>query len=201
MKRIVVTGTHGAGKTTLCYLLAAYFKQQQHNVKVLNETARQCPFPINEVANNNTELWIVHSQIVKELDAEAQHYDAIITDRCPMDPLVYWAERNPTCEEFYELEKTAMKWMEKYDAIFLVEPSSDTDSFAVDAVRATSIQYRNRIRDIFRVYVNKLPDAIKEKLYVIQSDDIFGDFRLPEKIHPIAATVSGEKIAEECALT
>ncbi|MBT7263981.1 MAG: ATP-binding protein, partial [Waddliaceae bacterium] len=158
MKRIVVTGTHGAGKTTLCYLLAAYFKQQQHNVKVLNETARQCPFPINEVANNNTELWIVHSQIVKELDAEAQHYDAIITDRCPMDPLVYWAERNPTCEEFYELEKTAMKWMEKYDAIFLVEPSSDTDSFAVDAVRATSIQYRNRIRDIFRVYVNKLPD-------------------------------------------
>ena len=195
MKRIVVTGTHGAGKTTLCYLLAAYFKQQQHNVKVLNETARQCPFPINEIANNNTELWIVHSQIVKELDAEAQHYDAFITDRCPLDPLVYWAERNPKCEEFYELENTVLKWLVRYDTIFLVEPSSDTDSFAIDAVRATSIQYRNRIRDIFRIYVDKLPDTVKDKLHIIQSNDIFGGFKLPEIIQPLAANIGAGAVA------
>ena len=65
--------------------------------------------------------------------------------------------------------------MDNYDVIFLVEPSSDTDHFAVDAVRATSIEYRNRIRDYFRIYVDMLSNAAKEKLIVLNSDDIFGE--------------------------
>ncbi|MGM0440054.1 MAG: AAA family ATPase [Chlamydiota bacterium] len=186
MKRIVTMGTHGAGKTTLCYLLAAYLKQQQYNVKVINETVRQCPFPINEEADNNTELWVVHTQIVKELEAEAQGYDAIVSDRGVIDPIVYWAERNPVGEDFAILEATAIKWMDKYDAIFLVEPSSDTDPLAIDAVRATSIEYRNRIRDIFRSYVDSLPANVKAKLHIIKSDEIFSDYHLPDKIVDIA---------------
>ena len=84
-------------------------------------------------------------------------------------------------------------WIEEYGAIFLVEPSSDTDRFAVDAVRATSIEYRNRIRDIFRVYVEKLSDTAKGKLIVLESDDIFGDFKLPGKIDEVAGRICEER--------
>jgi len=189
-------GSHGVGKTTLCYQLAAYLKQQQYNVKVINETVRQCPFPINEDANNNTELWIIHTQIVRELEAEAQGYDAIVADRGALDGIVYWAERNPPDENFEILETTALKWMDKYDAIFLVEPSSDTDHFAVDAVRATSIEYRNRIRDLFRLYVEKLSEVAREKLYIIKSDDIFGDFKLPKKIDEVTKKVCSERFSD-----
>ena len=194
MQRIVVMGTHGAGKTTLCYQLAAYLKQQQYNVKVINETVRQCPFPINEDADNNTEMWVIHKHIVEELDAKAEGYDAIVSDRGVLDGIAYWAERNPTCKDFKLLEKTSLQWMDKYDAIFLVEPSSDTDIFAVDAVRATSIEYRNRIRDLFRIYIKKLSQHAQNRIIKVNSDDIFKGFQLPEKINKVMDDAYEKKI-------
>ncbi|MBT7461465.1 MAG: hypothetical protein HN685_02135, partial [Waddliaceae bacterium] len=56
MKRIAVFGTHGAAKTSLVYKLAAHFKMANKNVKVIHETARQCPFPINQGAIYKTTL-------------------------------------------------------------------------------------------------------------------------------------------------
>jgi len=174
MKKIAVTGTHGSGKTTLCHQVCALLKEKQINTTVIEEKARSCPFPINEAATTDTEVWMIHTQIRAELEAKAKKYQAAVIDRCALDAIVYWHDRNTPHPYFDLLQRAAMQWVAtEYDMIVLVEPSSDTDEFAVDAVRDSGIDYRNRIRDCFRDYIDMFEDFTKDRIVYIKSDDIF----------------------------
>jgi nicotinamide riboside kinase len=174
MKKIVVTGTHGAGKTTLAHQICVTLKERNVNATIIEEKARSCPFPINEGASTNTEIWMVHSQIRAELQAKAEKYEAAVIDRCSLDAIIYWDDREGSHAYFDKLKKAAIQWVSnEYDMIILVEPSSDTDNFAVDAVRDSGIDYRNRIRDLFRIYINSLPKEVQDKVITIASNDVF----------------------------
>lgn len=180
MKKIAITGTHGVGKTTLAHQICVTLKERNINATVIEEKARSCPFPINEAATTDTEIWMVHTQIRAELHAKAQKYDAAVIDRCSIDAIVYWQDRNTPHTYFEMLKAAALQWVQtEYDILILVEPSSDTDTYAIDAVRDSSIHYRNRIRDLFRVYINSLPENSQKHLVKIESDEIFtrhGDY-------------------------
>lgn len=174
MKKIALSGTHGVGKTTLAHQICIALKELQVNSTVIEEKARSCPFPINEKATVDTEIWMVHTQIRSELEAKAKRYEAAIIDRCSLDAIVYWYDRNVPNLYFESLQRAALQWLEmEYDLLILVEPSSDTDPFAVDAVRDSSIEYRNRIRDLFREYISRLSESFKERVMVVESDEIF----------------------------
>ena len=45
--KVALIGTHGVGKTTLCYELAARLKRRDVEVELVREVARRCPLPIN----------------------------------------------------------------------------------------------------------------------------------------------------------
>ena len=45
--KIAFIGTHGVGKTTLCFELAALLKKRDRVVEMVREVARFCPLPIN----------------------------------------------------------------------------------------------------------------------------------------------------------
>ena len=45
--KVAFIGTHGVGKTTLCYDLAAALKKRDLTVELVREVARECPLPIN----------------------------------------------------------------------------------------------------------------------------------------------------------
>jgi hypothetical protein len=95
-------------------------------------------------------------------------------DRCSLDAIVYWKDRNCPHVYFELLEAAALQWVyTQYDIIVLVEPSSDTDQYAVDAVRGSSIAYRNRIRDLFRSYIYSFPESTSDKIVRVESDDVF----------------------------
>lgn len=174
MKKIAITGTHGVGKTTLAHQICVALKEEGFNVAIVEEKARSCPFPINEQASTDTEIWMVHSQIRAELDAKAKKYDAAVIDRCSLDAIVYWHDRNTPHEYFEMLAQAAMQWVQtQYDVLVWLEPSSDTDEFAVDAVRDSSIIYRNRIRDRFRDYIERLPEKCHERIVRVESNDVF----------------------------
>jgi len=174
MKKIAVTGTHGVGKTTLTHQLCVALKENNFNATIVEEKARSCPFPINEAATTDTEIWMVHTQIRAELQAKARKYEVAVIDRCSLDAIVYWQDRNTPHPYFEKLRDAALQWVEsEYDLLILVEPSSDTDTFAVDAVRDSSIIYRNRIRDVFREYMHVLPEYCKERLIRIEANEIF----------------------------
>src|SRR6187402_3717402 len=94
-KLIAITGTHGTGKTTLSFQLAAEYKKLGANVKVIQEVARCCPFPLNEHMTRETALWIYHEHSKKELEACRDH-DVVICDRTKFDSFVYAEAMNIT---------------------------------------------------------------------------------------------------------
>jgi len=71
--KIAFIGTHGVGKTTLCYGLAARLKRRDVGVEVVHEVARRCPLPINEETSVAAQSWILHTQIAEELVAQARY--------------------------------------------------------------------------------------------------------------------------------
>jgi nicotinamide riboside kinase len=86
--KVAFIGTHGVGKTTLCYGLAARLKRRDLAVEVVHEVARRCPLPINEETSEAAQSWILHSQIAEELVAQAR-YPVVVCDRSVLDNYVY----------------------------------------------------------------------------------------------------------------
>jgi len=86
--KIAFIGSHGVGKTTLCYGLAARLKTRDVAVEVVHEVARRCPLPINEETSVAAQSWILHTQVGEELVAQAR-YPAVICDRSILDNYVY----------------------------------------------------------------------------------------------------------------
>jgi hypothetical protein len=86
--KIAFIGSHGVGKTTLCYGLAARLKRLDVGVEVVHEVARRCPLPINEETSAAAQSWILHTQIAEELVAQAR-YPVVVCDRSVLDNYVY----------------------------------------------------------------------------------------------------------------
>lgn len=123
--KLAFIGTHGVGKTTLCYGLAARLKQRDHGVEVVHEIARRCPLPINETTTVAAQQWILHTQIAEELVA-TERYPVVLSDRSVLDNYVYLllaAGRQPA------LEPLLAQWVATYDLLvhvpIVAEPTAD----------------------------------------------------------------------------
>ncbi len=114
--KIGFIGSHGVGKTTLCFDLAARLKRLDLAVDLVKEVARSCPLPINRDTTIEAQAWILHTQVARELVAQ-QQYAVVICDRSVLDNyayLVHAAGRRPEYEEFVR------SWVGSYDALFKV---------------------------------------------------------------------------------
>ncbi|NGX28481.1 MAG: hypothetical protein K940chlam1_00662 [Candidatus Anoxychlamydiales bacterium] len=190
MKRVAIFGTHGAAKTTLVYKLATYYKMNDKNVTVIHETARQSPFPINTDTVYQTTLFVVASQLQKELQAEAQGFEIAISDRALSDAFIYInnLKRNNTLTK--TLEAFCFEWLTQYDALIYLEP---TEGFAItaDGVRAADSAYQVVIRDDFRNLVEKMEKEFDGKLNIIkaESNQIFDENQCSELIDQINRSI------------
>ncbi len=139
--KIAFIGSHGVGKTTLCFDVAARLKRLDLAVELVKEVARACPLPINRNTTVEAQAWILHSQIAEEIVA-ADRYDVVVSDRSVLDNyayLVHQAGRHPAYAPLVR------EWMATYDAVFkvpIVEPpafdgtrdTSETFQLEVDAL-------------------------------------------------------------------
>ncbi len=84
------SGAHGTGKTTAAYRYAGEQKLANPTKKIilLNETARECPLPINRGASRHAQVWIFAVQLAAEIEA-ANAYDIVIADRTAADVAAY----------------------------------------------------------------------------------------------------------------
>jgi nicotinamide riboside kinase len=123
--KLAFIGSHGVGKTTLCYGLAARLKARDLAVEVVHEVARRCPLPINEETSVAAQEWIVHTQIAEELVAQAR-YPVVICDRSLLDNYVYLLLAAGRDES---LEGLLAAWMKGYDLLVhvpvIAQPSPD----------------------------------------------------------------------------
>jgi nicotinamide riboside kinase len=136
--KIAFIGTHGVGKTTLCFELAAALKRLDLSVDLVKEVARACPLPINRDTTDAAQNWILHSQVAREIEL-AGAYDMIVCDRSVVDNyayLVHAAGRRP------ELEPFIRHWLTTYGLLVKV-PVIAPPTF--DGTRDTSVDFQMAI--------------------------------------------------------
>jgi nicotinamide riboside kinase len=123
--KVALIGSHGVGKTTLAFGLAARLKEHDVSLEMVHEVARRCPLPINEETGVASESWILHTQIAEELVAQAR-YPVVVCDRSALDNYVYLLlAAGPQAG----LEALVDFWMSTYDLLVHVPivalPQSD----------------------------------------------------------------------------
>ncbi len=177
MQKIAIMGTHSAGKTTLAYILAAYFKMKQMNVKLIHESVREnCPFPINADANQGTCLWNFHTQFLNELEAEAQGYQLAICDRSVMDTFVYFHAVNPMNPITRSAVEQASQWLTTYDLLICLEPQEGIDP-ENDGFRSTDSDYQKLIAEGFRRKLDTYGQHVNDRVIYATSSDVFDEGR------------------------
>ena len=143
--RIAFIGTHGVGKTTLCYDLAAALKKRGVAVDIVKEVARQSPLPINRQTSLEAQLWILSTQIAEEIRSAAAH-DVVVCDRSVLDNYAYLVL---AASRQRWLEPLVNRWIKGYDLLIKV-PIVGTPS--PDGVRDTD--------ELFMRSIDRLVDEL-----------------------------------------
>ncbi|MFL6195218.1 MAG: ATP-binding protein [Thermoanaerobaculia bacterium] len=155
--KVAFIGSHGVGKTTLCYGLAARLKRRDVGVEVVHEVARRCPLPINEETSIAAQSWILHTQVAEELVAQAR-YPVAVCDRSVLDNYVYLllaAGRQEVPESLVEF------WLRTYDLLVHVPIVED---LSPDGIRSPDPGFQQAVED-------RLAQEIAERrLTVLQLD-------------------------------
>ena len=136
--KIAFIGTHGVGKTTLCYELAAALKRLDLGVDLVKEVARGCPLPINRETTDAAQNWILHTQVAREIELAAA-YDAIVCDRAVVDNYAYMvhaAGRRPEIEPFIR------HWLRTYTLLVKVPVIAPP---TYDGTRDVSVDFQTDI--------------------------------------------------------
>ena len=131
-------GTHGVGKTTLCYGLAARLKAKDVVLDIVHEVARRCPLPINETTSVAAQSWILHTQISDELVASARH-PVVICDRSVLDNYVYLLLSGGRQAG---LDALVGWWLRTYDRLVYVPIVSEPQA---DGLRSTDVVFQQAV--------------------------------------------------------
>ena len=142
--KVAFIGTHGVGKTTLCYDLAASLKKRDLSVELVREVARECPLPINRDTTLKAQAWILHTQIAWELQAEAKA-EVVCCDRAVLDNFCYLKRAAGGHPRVATLEELVRSWTSTYDVLFRVPVVGDP---RFDGVRDTDLAFQHEIDEL-----------------------------------------------------
>jgi predicted ATPase len=136
--KIALIGTHGVGKTTLCFELAARLKRLDRSVELVKEVARDCPLPINRETTLDAQSWILHAQCAREIAAQRDG-DDVVCDRSILDNYAYLVH---ALGRRKELDPWIRRWCGTYRGLFKI-PVWRTPSF--DGTRDTDTVFQRAI--------------------------------------------------------
>jgi len=146
--KIAFIGTHGVGKTTLCYDLAALLKHEGLDVDIVKEVARLSPLPINRQTSLDAQTWILVTQVAEEIRSASRH-QVVVCDRAALDNYAYMAL---ACGRQKAIERFVDHWMQTYDLLFKVPVSGEAPA---DGVRDTD--------QVFVREIDRLVDTLLEE--------------------------------------
>jgi nicotinamide riboside kinase len=139
--KIAFIGSHGVGKTTLCYDLAGLLKRQGIHVDMVKEVARLSPLPINRKTSVEAQIWILMTQVAEEIRSGAYH-QVVVCDRSVLDNYAYMML---ACGRQPPFERLVAYWIKTYDLLLKV-PISGTPS--ADGVRDTDEFFMRAIDEL-----------------------------------------------------
>ncbi|MGH2570509.1 MAG: ATP/GTP-binding protein [bacterium] len=144
--KIALIGTHGVGKTTLCFELAAKLKRLDVAVDLVKEVARGCPLPINRDTTLDAQSWILHAQCAQEI-AAASASEIVVCDRSILDNYAYLVHalgRRP------ELDPWIRRWCGTYGALFKI-PLWQPPRF--DGTRDTDLVFQREVDETINALI------------------------------------------------
>jgi len=143
MKSIKVgfLGTHGTGKTTAVFDLAAALKKQNKNVHTIMNIARSCPLEINEKATINSQFWIFGELLRKEQESRNE---IIICDRTLLDVFAYLRRISKYVAD--DIRPFVKNYMCTYSVIFYMHPIEGY--LKDDGKRSVNKEFQKEIKDI-----------------------------------------------------
>jgi len=137
--KVAFIGTHGVGKTTLCFELAALLKKRDKIVEMVREVARFCPLPINRDTTVAAQSWILHTEVAEELVAENKA-EIVICDRSVLDNYCYLLQSG----KHPQLEPLVRWWTETYDLLIKVPI---VGSMQFDGLRDVDTAFQRAVDD------------------------------------------------------
>ena len=156
MKKILVPGVFGTGKTTLINMVEKRLKTLNKNVKTISEVARECPFKLNHEQNAFSTSWLIMRQMENELKYANENFDFIIYDRGLPDIIAHTRivlkNDNNDLLFYKKLEDLGKVSLENFDYIFL---SKRSDKYVIqeDEIRVDDIGYQKSLEDIHVEYL------------------------------------------------
>jgi nicotinamide riboside kinase len=180
--KVAFIGSHGVGKTTLCFDLAALLKRQDLHVDIVKEVARLSPLPINQKTTLEAQLWILTTQVAEEIRSAA-HHRVVVCDRSVLDNYAYMVF---ACGRQKPIERFVDFWIKSYDLLFKVplapgpapqDGVRDTDEFFVRGID----QLVSRLLHEKKVEHRVLPAGQRERWVEIVKDVVLGSPALAQK--------------------
>lgn len=198
--KISLISTHGTGKTTLCYEVAAELKKRGLKVKVFSEIAASAfeqGIPINENTTLQAQLYILMQHITEELRASIRYYQVVVCDRSVFDNWIYMERRCGGAGNEYILE-FLKGYAENfpYDAIYKLplvgQLMDDGIRDAQNKAFQTDIYERlNKLLADLQIPYHTLPaptsELRKEWADLIVQDTLAALKKAPEIPEPVAA--------------
>ena len=158
--KIAFIGSHGIRKTTAALAFASVMQRAGRSVEFAREVVRDNPLGINEGATSEAQLWVLTSQIRRELEL-SRKAECLVTDRGVMDNFAYYL-RAGGGEDPFDVEPLVRKWSRTYDLVVRLTPDVE---IRADGVRSTSDRFRDEIESLLDA---RLPRLVGRERLVIQ---------------------------------
>ncbi len=130
--KVAFIGSHGVGKTTLCYDLVSLLKRRGVNVDMVKEVARLSPLPVNRKTSLEAQTWILTTQVAEEIRSQS-HAEVVVCDRSVLDNYAYMVL---ACGRQRPVERFVDWWMRTYALLFKV-PLAEDEAVQADGFRDT----------------------------------------------------------------
>jgi nicotinamide riboside kinase len=158
--KIAFIGSHGIRKTTAALAFASAMQRAGRSVEFAREVVRDNPLGINEGATCEAQLWVLTSQIRRELEL-SQKAECLVTDRGVMDNFAYYLRACGTHDRF-ATESLVRSWSGTYDLVVRLTPDVQIRD---DGVRSTSDAFRDEIEGLLDSW---LPGLVPSDRLVVQ---------------------------------
>ncbi len=156
--KFAVIGTHSTGKTELCNSLYEILSKK-YDVRIVSESARKCPFPINKNTSLEGQIWILFEHIAEEVKNKS---DIIICDRSVIDNYIYLLRKFPDFAN--SIKKFILEYSKSYDIIFKTEIEKEIIS---DGFREVDEEFRKEIDHLLKQFL----DENKIKYHTLPSEN------------------------------
>jgi nicotinamide riboside kinase len=158
--KIAFIGSHGIRKTTAALTFAGVIQRAGRSVEFAREVVRDNPLGFNEEATGEAQLWVLMSQVRRELEL-AQQAECLVTDRGVMDNFAYYL-RACGGQDPYGVESLVRAWSGTYDLVVRLTPDIE---IRADGVRSTNDQFRDEIEAILDAM---LPRSVNRDRLVVK---------------------------------